>query len=73
MMKTRNLLLLLLAIFLDSDDGNKGKDLEWQLYISLAKGYGQKYGQHLKTIIYAAVLGREAVFFFYMALVSKER
>ena len=33
------LLLLLLAIYLDYDDSNQGKDLDWQLQISLGKGY----------------------------------
>ena len=37
----------------------QGKDLEWKLYISLAKRYG-KFVQQLKTIIYAAGLGIEA-------------
>ena len=52
---------------------NQGKGLDWELHISLAKGYGQKFVQQLKTMIYVAVLGREAVFFFYMVQVSKGR
>ena len=28
-----------LPIYLASDDSNQGKDLDWQLQISLAKGY----------------------------------
>ena len=72
-MKTRKLLLLLLAIFLDSDDGNKGKDLEWQLHISAPKGYNWKCMQQIKTIIHALVLGRETVSFIFMAIVSKRR
>ena len=39
-MKTNKLLLLLLAIKIVSDDSNQGKNLEWQLNISLAKNYG---------------------------------
>ena len=38
-MKTRKLLVLLLTIYLDSDDNNQGKHLDWELQISLAKGY----------------------------------
>ena len=41
-MKTRKLLLLPIAMHLDSDDNNQAKDLYWQLQISLAKGYGYK-------------------------------
>ena len=37
------------------------------------KGYGYKYVQQLKTIIYAAVLARDVISFFFMALVSKRR
>ena len=33
------MLTLLLAIYLDSDHSGQGKDLDWQLQISLAKGY----------------------------------
>ena len=35
LMKTRKLLLLLLAIYLGSDGGNQGKDFYWQLQVSL--------------------------------------
>ena len=73
LIKTIKLLLLLLAIFLDSDDGNNGKDREWQLHISVPKGYNWKYMQQIKTIIHALMLGREAVSFIFMAIVSKRR
>ena len=60
-METRKMLLLLLAIFLDSDDNNQGKVLDWHLQISLAKGYSWKFVQHLKTLIHVAVLSREDI------------
>ena len=63
-MKTNKLLLLLLAIKIVSDDSNQGKNLEWQLNISLAKDYGQKFVQQLKTIICVAVLGGKAISIF---------
>ena len=75
--KTRKLLLLLLAIYVDSmmtwisDDSNQGKDLDWQLQISLAKGY--KFVQQLKTMIHVAVLGKRSYPVIHTALVSKGR
>ena len=38
-MKTSKLPLLLLAVYLGSDDTNQGKDVDWQLQISLENGY----------------------------------
>ena len=46
---------------------NQGKDLHWQFDISLAKDYGQKFVQPLKT------MSRDAIFLFYMVYVSKGR
>ena len=43
------------------------------MHISLAKGYGYKFVQPFKTLIYVALLGREAIFVFYMAQISKGR
>ena len=60
-MKTRKLLLLLLAIYLDYDDSNQGKDLHWQFQISLGEGFSWKLVQQLKTMIHVTVLGREVV------------
>ena len=63
LMKTRKLLLLLLAIYLDSDDSNQGKDLELGLTIAIFFSKGPcrwKFVQQLKTMIHVAVLGREA-------------
>ena len=52
---------------------NLGKYLDWQLHISLAKVCGQKFVQPLKTMIYVVVLGREAIFVFYIVEVAKGR
>ena len=60
-MKTRKLSLLLLAVYLVPDDSNQGKDLDWQLQISLAKGYSWKFVKRLKSMIPVAVLGKEAI------------
>ena len=51
---------------------NQDKDLDWQLNISVAKGYGYKFVQPIKTMIYVIVLGRQATFLFYTVEVSKE-
>ena len=51
---------------------NQDKDLDWQLHISVAKGYGYKFVQPIKTMIYVIVLGRQATFLFYTVEVSKE-
>ena len=50
---------------------NQDKVLDWQLNISVAKGYGYKFVQPIKTMIYVTVLGRQATFLFYMVEVSK--
>ena len=50
---------------------NQDKVLDWQLNISVAKGYGYKFVQPIKTMIYVIVLGRQATFLFYMVEVSK--
>ena len=57
-MKTRKLLLLLLAIYRDSDDSNQGKDLDWQVQIFLAE---RGYVARNLYMIHVAVLGREAI------------
>ena len=49
------------------------KYLDRQLHVSLAKGYGYKFVQPLKTIIYVAVLSRGAFSLFCMVQVSKGR
>ena len=41
---------------------NHDKVRDGQLHIPLAKGYGQKLVQPLKTMIYVAESGREAIF-----------
>ena len=51
---------------------NQDKDLDWQLHISVAKGYGYKFVQPIKRMIYVIVLSRQATFLFYMVEVSKE-
>ena len=51
---------------------NQDKVLDWQLNISVAKGYGYKFVQPIKTMIYVIVLGRQATFLFYTVEVSKE-
>ena len=43
------------------------------MHISLANGYGLKFVQPFRTMIYVVGLGRETIFLFYMVQVSKGR
>ena len=70
-MKTGKLLLFL-AIWLDSGDSNLGKDLKWQLHISLGKGgfclqndWGfVKQLKSIKSMVNIAILARAVNYFF---------